>query len=45
MSNEYDDTFYPSRSENFFHFKNLLYDKKGQKREKTSSAEKYYFSI
>lgn len=29
----------------FSHFENLLYDNKGKKIEKTSSAEKYYFSI
>lgn len=38
-------TFFPSRNGNFPHLENLLYDKKGQKRQKSSSAEKYYFSI
>jgi len=38
-------TFFPSRTGIFPHFENLLYDNKGQKRQKSSSAEKYYFSI
>ena len=38
-------TFLPSRSGTFSHFENILYDNKGHKRQKSSSAEKYYFSI
>ena len=37
--------FVPSQSGSLPHFENLLYDNKGQKRQKTSSTEKYYFSI
>jgi len=38
-------TFLTSESGKCSHFENLLYDKKGKKKQKTSLAEKNYFTI